>query len=89
MTNHDYTYDINRLIEKDGETGAIASFALQLDSILYSNEPLNETGYKVLDEALKLLLELAEASTSYNPSEFEEGYREGYDDAQFGNHPQY
>lgn len=66
-TTHEYQYDINSLLAKD-EAGAISSFALQLESILSDNEPLNETGLKVLDETLKLLHDLV--SVNHN-DEFE------------------
>lgn len=69
-TTHEYQYDINSLLAKD-EAGAISSFALQLESILSDNEPLNETGLKVLDETLKLLHDLV--STNYE-EEFETIY---------------
>lgn len=88
MANHDYQYDINKLITKD-ETGVISSFALQLDSILHDNEPLNETGLKVLDETFKLLLEITSFSKKDCSDDYEEGYREGYSDAEYGNHSIY
>ena len=83
MRMHQYQYDINTLIAKD-EAGLISSFALQLDSILTDGEPLNETGLKVLDEALKVLNELASLSTKDCTDDYEEGYRDGFTDAENG-----
>lgn len=87
-TTHEYQYDINSLLAKD-EAGAISSFALQLDSILSDNEPLNETGIRLLDETIRLLHDLISDAQQSSSNEYEESYMEGYGDCENGFHPKY
>lgn len=87
MKTHDYQYDINKLLSKDGN-GLISSFVLQLDSILSESDTTSPTEQKLVDELVRFLHDLSEEDHAEDGS-YVEGYREGYGDCENGDNPEY
>jgi len=86
MNSHDYQYDINTLLQKDGD-GLISSFVLQLDSILSENDLSTSTEQKLVDEVVRFLHDLT--GTGTDNDSYAEGYREGYEDCENEERPKY
>lgn len=88
MKAHDYQYDINTLLQKDGD-GLVSSFLLQLDSILLESDMTSPTEQKLVDELIRFLHDLSGTTVDDSHDSYVEGYREGYGDCENGDTPEY